>query len=199
MFIDDGLATFQSLRPRLFYIAHRMLHSAAEAEDLVQDVWVRWQQVDRNLVRDPAAFLTTTVTRLAINVMQSARARREMPVGPRLEPIDVNADPRVGMERGQALAGAVGLLLENLTDAERTAFILREAFEYRYRDIANILHLGEANARQLVTRARLHVATGRTRRASSSDRRRLLDAFMAAAQSGDIAGLLSQPATLSGH
>jgi RNA polymerase sigma-70 factor, ECF subfamily len=199
MFTDDGLATFQSVRPRLFYIAFRMLHSAAEAEDLVQDVWVRWQQVDRSLVRDPVAFLTTTMTRLAINVVQSARTRREMPVGPWLEPIDVSADPRIGMERGQALAGAVGLLLENLTDAERTAFILREAFEYRYRDIANILHLEEAHARQLVTRARMHVATRRKRRASSSDKRRLLDAFMAAAKSGDIAGLLSQPATLSGH
>jgi len=199
MFTDDGLATFQRVRPRLFCIAYRMLHSAAEAEDLVQDVWVRWQQVDRSLVRDPAAFLTTTVTRLALNVMQSARARREMPVGPWLQPIDVTADPRIGMERGQALAGAVGLLLDQLSDTERTAFILRNAFDYSYRDIANILHLEEANARQLVSRARGRVAQQRKRRASATDKRRLLDAFMVAAQSGDIAGLLSQPASLSGH
>lgn len=199
MFTDDGLATFQSVRPRLFRIACRMLHSAAEAEDLVQEVWVRWQQTDRSLVRDAGAFLTTMVTRLAINVMQSARARREMHVGSWPEPVDVSADPRVGVERGQALAGAVGLLLEKLTDTERTAFILREAFDYPYRDIANVLRLEEANARQLVTRARMRVARRRRRRASSTDKRRLLDAFMAAVQHGDIAGLVSQPASASGQ
>jgi RNA polymerase sigma factor (sigma-70 family) len=200
MSTDDGLSTFQSVRPRLFRIAYRMLHSTAEAEELVQDVWVRWQQADRALVRDSAAFLTTMVTRLAINVMQSARARREMYVGPWLsEPVDASADPRVGVERGQALAGAVGLLLEKLTDTECTAFILREAFDYPYRDIANVLRLEEANARQLVTRARVHVAERRKRRASSTDKRRLLDAFMAAAQDGDITRLLSQPVPASGQ
>ena len=89
--------------------------------------------------------------------------------------------------------------LEKLSDTECTAFILREAFDYPYREIANVLCLEEANARQLVLRARRHVATPRKRRTSSPDKRRLLDAFMVAAQSGDIAGLLSQPASLSGH
>src|SRR5258708_7528148 len=86
---DDGLSAFMSVRPRLFGIAYRMVGSAAEAEDIVQDVWLRWQTTDRSVVRDAAAFLATTATRLAINVMQSARARRETCVGPwQPEPVD---------------------------------------------------------------------------------------------------------------
>ena len=93
------------VRPRLFAIAYRMLGSAAEAEDIVQDVWVRWQNADRTMVRDATAFLATTATRLAINVMQSARSRRETSVGPWLpEPVDTSTDPRLGAERRQALA-----------------------------------------------------------------------------------------------
>ena len=187
---DDGLSAFLSVRPRLFGIAYRMLGSAAEAEDIVQDVWVRWQMADRSLVRDAAAFLVTTTTRLAINVMQSARSRRETCVGPWLpEPVDTSADPRVGAERGQALASGVLLLLKKLTPTERAAYILREAFDYAYRDIANVLRLAEANARQVVTRARQHLANGRRMPASSTEQRRLLDAFIAAARNGDVAGL----------
>jgi RNA polymerase sigma-70 factor, ECF subfamily len=187
---DDGLSAFLSVRPRLFSIAYRMLGSAAEAEDLVQDVWVRWQMANRSLVRDAAAFLVTTATRLAINVMQSARSRRETYVGPWLpEPVDTSADARSGAERRQALACGVLLLLEKLTPTERAAYILREAFDYAYRDIANVLRLEEANARQVVTRARQHVANGRRMPASSTKQRRLLDSFIAAAQHGDVAGL----------
>jgi RNA polymerase sigma factor (sigma-70 family) len=187
---DDGLSAFLNLRPRLFGIVYRMLHSAAEAEDIVQDVWVRWQMVDRSLVRDAAAFLVTTATRLAINVMQSARARREIPVGPWLpEPVDASVDPRLGPEQGQALASGVVLLLERLTPTERAAFILREAFDYSYRDIAKALQLNEANARQLVTRARQHVTDRRRIRVSSTKQRRLLDAFIAATHNGDVAHL----------
>lgn len=188
---DDGLSMFLRVRPRLFGIAYRMLGSAVEAEDLVQEVWVRWQTADRKLVRDAAAFLATTARRLAINVMQSARSRRELSVGPCLpEPIDASADPRTGAERGQALAHGVLLLLERLTSTERAAYILREAFDYSYRDIASALRLGEANARQVVTRARQHVANGRSLPpASSAEHRRLLNAFIAAAHDGDVAGL----------
>jgi RNA polymerase sigma-70 factor (ECF subfamily) len=187
---SDGLSAFLSVRPRLLGIAYRMLGSAVEAEDIVQDVWVRWQMADRSLVRDAAAFLTTMAIRLAINVMQSARSRREMYVGLWLrEPVDTSADPRLEAERGQALAFGVLLLLETLTPTERAAYILREAFDYPYRDIANVLRLEEANARQVVTRARQHVANGRRMPASSSEQRRLLDAFIAAAQDGDVAGL----------
>ena len=178
------------VRPRLFAIAYRMLGSAAEAEDIVQDVWVRWQTADRTMVRDAAAFLATTATRLAINVMQSARSRRETYVGPWLpEPVDTSTDPRLGAERRQALAYGVLLLLETLTPTERAAYILREAFDYPYRDIAKVLRLEAANARQVVTRARHHVANGRRMPATSTEHRRLLDAFTAAVQYGDIASL----------
>ena len=166
---DDGLSAFLNVRPRLFGIAYRMLGSAAEAEDILQDVWIRWHTANRSLVRNAAAFLVTTATRLAINVMQSARARRETNAGPWLsEPVDPNADPRLGAERHQALACGVLLLLERLTPTERAAYILREAFDYPYRDIANALGLGEANARQVVARARQHVANGRTMPANTT-------------------------------
>jgi RNA polymerase sigma factor (sigma-70 family) len=187
---DDGLPAFFNVRPRLFGIAYRMLGSAAEAEDIVQDVWVRWQMAERSRVRDAAAFLVTTATRLAINVMQSARSRRETYVGPGLpEPVDTSADPRLGAERGEALALGVALLLEKLTPIERAAYVLREAFDYAYRDIANILRLEEANARQLVTRAREHLASGRRAPVSPPEQRRLFNAFVAAARTGDLARL----------
>ena len=187
---DDGLSAFMSVRPRLFGIAYRMLGSAAEAEDVVQDVWVRWQSTDRSVVRDAAAFLATTTTRLAINVMQSARARREKHAGPWLpDPIDASVDPELGAQRGEGLEAGILLLLERLSPTERAAYILREAFDYTYRDIADLLRLEVANARQVVTRARQHVATGRSMPANSTAHRRLLEAFVAAARNGDVAGL----------
>jgi RNA polymerase sigma factor (sigma-70 family) len=159
---DDGLSTFMSVRPRLFGIVYRMLRSAAEAEDVVQDVWVRWQTADHSQVRDAEAFLVTTATRLAINVMQSARSRRETYGGPWLpEPVDTSTDPGLGAERREALELGVLRLLEKLSPTERAAYILREAFDYPYRDIANVLRLEEGNARQVVTRARRHLVNGR--------------------------------------
>lgn len=184
---DDGLSAFLRMRPRLFGIAYRMLGSAAEAEDVVQDVWLRWQTTDRSIVRDAAAFLVTTATRLAINVMQSARARRETDMGPWLpEPTDTSSDPWLPAERDQALARGVRMLLERLTPTERAAYVLREAFDYAYRDIASILRFEEANARQIVSRARQHVAGGRRMLVSATEQRRLLDSFIAAAQLGDV-------------
>ncbi len=187
---DDGLSTFLAMRPRLFGIAYHMLGSAAEAEDVVQDAWLRWQTTDRTIVRDAAAFLATTATRLAINVMQSARSRRETHVAPWLpEPVDTSADPGLGVERREALELGVQRILERLSPAERAAYILREAFDYAYRDIAIILRFEEANARQVVSRARQHVANGRRMPASSTKHRRLLDSFITAAQHGDVHGL----------
>ena len=187
---DDGLTAFLNVRARLLGIAYRMLGSAAEAEDIVQEVWVRWQTADRRLVRNAKAFLATTATRLAINVMRSARARREVYVGPRLpERSDGSDDPLVGAERGEALACGVLVLLERLTPTEQAAYVLREAFDYAYRDIARILRLEEGNARQVVTRARQHVANGRRQPANATSHRHLLDAFIAAVRIGDVAGL----------
>ena len=118
---------------RLFGIAYRMLSSAREAEDLVQDAWLRWQGTDRSVVDNPAAFLATTMTRMAINELHSARVRRETYVGPWLpEPVDTSADPYLGAERGEALEFAALLLMEKLTPGERAAYVLREAFDYPY-------------------------------------------------------------------
>ena len=156
---DDGLSTFLRWRPRLVRIAHRMLGNAVDAEDVVQDVWMRWQKTDRVAVQNAAAFLATATTRLAINVMQSARGRREVCVGAWLpEPIDVTANPGFDVERREALEFGVLVLLTKLSRMERSAYILREAFDYPYREIANLLRLEEANARQVVTRARRHLA-----------------------------------------
>jgi DNA-directed RNA polymerase specialized sigma24 family protein len=122
--LEEAAAVFTSLRPRLFGIAYRMLSSASEAEDLVQEAWLRWQTCDRSAVVNPAAFLATTTTRLAINVLDSARTRRETYIGPWLpEPVDTSADPYLGAERGEALEFAALLLMEKLTPNERAAYV----------------------------------------------------------------------------
>src|SRR5258705_10096054 len=187
---DDGLSAFAGARPRLFGIAYRMLGSAAEAEDIVQDVWMRWQSTNRNVVENPPAFLATTTRRLCINLAQSAHSRRESYVGTWLpEPVDTSADPGIGAERGEALKLAVLLLLEKLSPTERAAYVLREAFDYSYEQIASILQMEEANVRQLVSRGRKHIADGRRTSVSSNEQRRFLEAFISAAQKGDMAAL----------
>jgi RNA polymerase sigma-70 factor (ECF subfamily) len=187
---DDGLSAFAPVRPRLFGIACRMLGSAAEAEDVVQDVWMRWQSTNRNVVENPPGFLAITTTRLCINLAQSAHSRRETYIGTWLpEPVDTSADPAVGAERGEALKLAVLLLLEKLSPTERATYVLREAFDYSYDQIASILQMEEANVRQLVSRARKHIADGRRMPVSEDEQRRFLEAFIAAAQKGDMAAL----------
>ena len=187
---DDGLSAFMSARPRLLGIAYGMLGSMAEAEDIAQEVWIRWQAVDRSMVRDAAAFLVTTAKRLAIKVMQSARSRRETFVGQSLQDtVDMTAETGLCAERTESLKLAVVILLEKLSATERAAYVLREAFDYAYRDIANVLRLEEVNARQVVTRARQHVLKGRRRTATCAEQERFLESFVAAAQHGDVSGL----------
>ncbi|MFJ4624404.1 RNA polymerase sigma-70 factor [Streptomyces sp. NPDC088812] len=181
---------FIAARPQLFGIAYRILGSAAEAEDVVQETWLRWQNTDRAAVHEPAAFLTTVTTRLAINLAQSARVRRETYVGPWLpEPVDTRQDPQLGAERAEALELAVLLLLEKLNPVERAAYVLREAFDYPYGRVAEILETNEANARQLVSRARKHLAAERRERVSPAAHRRLLKVFLSAARTGDLSVL----------
>jgi RNA polymerase sigma-70 factor, ECF subfamily len=187
---DDGLSAFAPVRPRLFGIAYRMLGSAAEAEDIVQDVWLRWQSTNRNAVENPPAYLATTTTRLCINLAQSAHTRHETYIGTWLpEPVDTSSDPGIGAERSEALKLAVLILLEKLSPTERAAYVLREAFDYSYTQIADILQMEEANTRQLVSRARKHIADGRRASVSPGEQRRLLEAFIAAAQNADLAAL----------
>ena len=190
--VADAVAVFAAVRDRLFGIAYRMLGTSSEAEDIVQDVWLRWQTCDRSVVLDPPAFLATATTRLSINVLQSARSRRETYIGPWLpEPVDTSLDPELGAERAEALSFAMLLLLEELTPTERAAYILREAFDYRYAQIARIVQLKEPAVRQLVSRARKRLAGERRAAIESTahEQRRLLSAFLQAAQQGDVTAL----------
>ncbi|MFF7529414.1 RNA polymerase sigma-70 factor [Streptomyces bobili] len=188
--LDQATKDFLSARSRLFGIAYRVLGSAVEAEDIVQETWLRWQNTDRAKVNEPLAFLTTVATRLAINLAQSARVRRESYVGPWLpEPVDTAQDPQLGAERAEALEMAVLLLLERLNPLERTAYVLREAFDYPYGRVAEILEITEANARQLVSRGRRHLAAERKERVTPAAHRRLLEVFLSAARTGDLSVL----------
>ena len=188
--LDHALSQFVSVRPRLFGMAYRMLGSAADADDIVQSAWLRWQTTDRSEVQDPRAFLSTMTARLAMNHAAAAHQRRQSYVGPWLpEPVDTSGDPYLGAERGDALELAVLVLLEKLSPKERGAYVLREAFDYPYERIAEVLALEEANVRQLVSRARKHVEDGRRAPVNADEQERLLKAFVAAAQDGDGAAL----------
>ena len=188
--LGDAVAAFEPVRRQLFGIAYRMLGSAAEAEDIVQEAWLRWQSTDRSVVRNAAAFLVTTTTRLALNAASSARARHEVYVGPWLpEPVLTADDPTLGAERNEALEVAVLLLLERLTPTERAVYVLREAFDYPYSQIAEVLELSESNTRQIAHRAKEHLAEDRHEPVSVEQRDRLLQAFVNAARLGDLESL----------
>jgi len=188
--LELAAAQFAEHRRRLFGIAYRMLGTVADAEDVLQDAWIRWQTADRASVREPAAFLTTITTRLAINALQSAHVRRETYIGPWLpEPVNTENDPGLGAERAEALEYAVLILLEKLTPTERAAYVLREALDYPYDRIAEVIQTTPVATRQLVSRARKHLASERRATADAAAHRRLLEAFLAAAQRGDTAEL----------
>ncbi|GAA0959786.1 sigma-70 family RNA polymerase sigma factor [Virgisporangium aurantiacum] len=190
-------APFETLRPRLFGIAYQTLGRAADAEDVVQDVWIRWQGVDRTQVRDPVAYLVTITTRVALNAATSAYARREVSAGERLpEPDLASVDPAAEVDRGEVIEAAVHLLLERLSPAERAVYLLHKAFDYPLREIAEVLGLGEANARQLAHRARLHLAGHRRNPVDRAERTGLLRAFLDATRLGDLARLID---LLSAH
>ena len=171
----SALDEFEIHRGRLFGIAYRMFGTVSDAEDVVQDVWLRWQGADRDAVVDPAAYLATIATRLSITELTSARARasREQYVGPWLpEPVDTSKDPLLGAERAEALSVAVLVLLEKLTPNERAAFVLHEAFAYPHSRIGEMLEVSEANARQLLSRARKSLANDRARPVTANERQR---------------------------
>lgn len=188
--LSSAASTFMAVRGKMFGIAYRMLGSAADAEDLVQDVWLRWQTCDRDLVREPAAFLAVTTTRLAINTLQSARARHETSIGdwPQDRPSD-STDPGLEAERSEALAVAARMLLAKLSPAERAAFILREAFDYPYERIATIVHVSGPGARQLVSRARKRLSSDRASTIDPFEHRRLFNGIVDAAESGEMSAL----------
>lgn len=193
---------FVSVRPTLFGVAYRMLGSVADAEDVLQEAYLRWKDVDRSGIRSAEAFLTTVVVRLSLDELRSARVRRERYVGPWLpEPLLVDeADPAVATELADTLSMAFLVLLETLSPVERAAFLLREVFGYDYDEIAGMLDKQPAACRQLVARSRRHVEERRQR--YDADRKRgteLAHTFLAACLSGDLDGmlaLLAEDATL---
>lgn len=185
-------------RPRLFAIAYRMLGSVADAEDVVQDAYLRWQRADPTQVDNAEAFLTTIVVRLSLDQLRSARARRERYVGPWLpEPLLIDErDPAHAAELADSLSMAFLVVLEALAPPERAAFLLHEVFDYGYDDIARMLGKQPAACRQLVSRARRRV--GERRHRYDADRRRsreLAHLLQEACGTGDVDGVL---AVLSG-
>jgi RNA polymerase sigma-70 factor, ECF subfamily len=188
--LDTAASVFITTAPRLFAIAFRVLEDVGEAEDVVQEAWLRWARADRSIVISPPAFLALTTTRLAINVTQSARRRRETSAGPWLpDTVDQGVGPETAVEQQETVDVAIRLLLEKLTPAERAAYLLRKAFDYPYRRISQILHLGEDHTRQLVRRAHEHLATERRHPVHAAAHRRLVRTFVVAAQTGNLAEL----------
>jgi RNA polymerase sigma-70 factor (ECF subfamily) len=187
---ETGAETFRVVRPRLLGIAHRVLGSANDADDVVQDAWIRWQGTNRGQIRDPAGFLITMTTRLALTAGRSAHARREISSAPlELDAVDLRDDPPRVVEQGDALERALLALLEKLSATERAAYVLREAFDYPHQRTAELLGLSEANTRQIVSRARTRVRGERRRMVDGAEHRCLLDTFVAASRTGDLASL----------
>ncbi|MCX5256326.1 RNA polymerase sigma-70 factor [Streptomyces canus] len=183
---------FQELRPLLFSIAYRILGSVGEAEDAVQETWLRYEATATE-PRSVKAYLSTTVTRIAIDVLRSARARREEYVGEWLpEPLldDPYADPERAAELAESVSMAALLLLERLSPLERAAFVLREVFDFGFPEVAAAVGRSEAACRQLVSRARRHMAAGRPRfEADREEREELASRFFDALREGDVDGL----------
>ncbi|PAZ17276.1 RNA polymerase subunit sigma-24 [Streptomyces sp. SA15] len=185
---------FERHRPRLFGLAYRMLGSAEEAEDAVQDAYLRFSGADRAGIEHAAAWLAKVVTNLCLNRLTSARARRENYVGTWLpEPVvtsDGTLGPLESAEQREAVSMALLILMERLTPTERAVYVLREAFGYGHREIAGVLDLSEPNCRQLYRRAVRRVGVPQARFDAAPERREeLVASFVAAARDGDLAGL----------
>jgi RNA polymerase sigma-70 factor (ECF subfamily) len=185
---------FTEHRPLLFSIAYRMLGSVMDAEDMVQETYLRWQQASPDEVRSPKSYLSTVVTRLCIDQLRSAKTQREQYIGPWLpEPLitEETADMDDKLALADSLSMAFLVLLERLAPVERAVFLLREVFDYEYPEIGCIVDKSEANCRQMVRRARQHIAEHRRRfRASPDQLEQIAQRFLQAAASGDMQSLL---------
>ncbi|MFF3491635.1 RNA polymerase sigma factor SigJ [Streptomyces sp. NPDC002795] len=198
MATDTEIDDFEEHRPVLMGVAYRMLGRVADAEDVVQDAWLRWSRADRADVREPRAYLVRVTTRLAIDRLRQVQSRRESYVGPWLpEPLVTDFGPTVPDTAERAvLADSVSLavlvVLESLSPLERAVFVLREAFGLTYAEIAGTLERGEAAVRQLAARARKHVDERRPRfDVDPVQQRDLTERFLAAATEGDLDGLMA--------
>jgi RNA polymerase sigma-70 factor (ECF subfamily) len=186
---------FESYRSRLFGLAYRLLGSRSDAEDVVQDAWLRWHQADRSAIRDVEAWLVTATTRLGIDRLRLARTERETYPGPWLpEPltVDESPTPETRADIGSQVSLAFLSLLERLGPEERAAFLLKEIFDYDYAQVAQLIGHTEANSRQMVHRARQRLQAERPRFEVAPDtHRRLLERFMQAAEAGDQNALVA--------
>ncbi|MFF4349926.1 RNA polymerase sigma-70 factor [Streptomyces sp. NPDC001530] len=198
MAIDTATDVFQEHRPVLMGVAYRMLGRVADAEDVVQEAWLRWSGADRTEVREPRGYLVRVTTRLAIDRLRQVQSRNEAYVGPWLpEPYvtdfgDTVPDTAERAVLADSVSLAVLVVLESLSPLERAVFVLREAFGYPYADIAAILDRGESAVRQLAGRARKHVDERRPRyEVDLVERRDLTERFLAAAAGGDLEGLMA--------
>jgi len=184
--MDD---VFSTHRPLLFSIAYRMLGSASDAEDVLQDAWLRYSAADRPAIRSPKAFATTIVTRLCLDRLKSARATREEYIGPWLpEPVLTSEveSPAIMVQRTESLTLAFLVLLEKLTPEERAVFLLKDIFEYGHSEVARMLGLTEENSRQLLHRAKARLADGRPRLSGTPESRRAVaERFARAFSSGN--------------
>jgi RNA polymerase sigma-70 factor (TIGR02957 family) len=194
MLVTASAAEFESHRPQLFGLAYRLLGSAADAEDVVQDAFLRWTRADPALIDSPPAWLGKIVTNLCLNALASARVQRERYVGPWLPEPVLTAEGQLGpletAERRESVSLALLVLLEHLTPPERGVFVLREAFGYRYREIAPVLGFSEANCRQIYRRATQRLGSREPRFTASADQQRTITRqFLAAASGADLPGL----------
>ncbi|MEU1981230.1 sigma-70 family RNA polymerase sigma factor [Nocardia sp. NPDC019395] len=194
---------FEAGRPRLASLAYRLLGSAADAEDVVQDAFVRWQAADRDRIEVPEAWLTKVVTNLSLDRLRSARARHERAAGAWLPEPLLDGDPMLGpadtVEQRESVTLAVLRLMEQLSPVERAVYVLREAFSYTHAEIGEILDITESASQQHTHRARQRVSAGRNARATDrASARRIVEAFVAAAASGrteHLVALLTEDAT----
>jgi len=190
---DSAAQVFEGYRDLLFAVAYRMLAVVADAEDAVQDTWIRWSAAPRDGVAEPKAYLVRVVTNVALDRLRSARARREAYVGPWLpEPLLTGPDIAERTELAESVSVAMLVVLESLSPEERAVFVLREVFGFRHAEIAASLGRSEAAVRQLAHRAREHVQARRPRfDVASSQQREVTDRFLAAAMGGDLDGLMA--------
>ena len=188
---DELAAAFEAQRPYLRRLAHSTLGSLAEADDVVQEAWLRLQRADAAEIRDLRAWLTTVVGRLALDALGSARHRREQYVGPWLPEPLVEDDPADRVTLDENVTTALLVVLEQLSPAERTAFVLHDVFGLPYDDVGEVVGRAPAAVRQLASRARRHVKAGTPRFPASRDEHaQLVTAFAAAARAGDVEALM---------
>lgn len=180
--------TFENYRPLLFSIAYRMLGSVMEAEDMVQEAYLRYEAVSQNEIRSPKAFLTTVITRLCLDELKSAKTQREQYIGTWLpEPLLTAPSPSAIVGKQESISMAFLVLLEHLSPMERAVFLLREVFDYPYEDIARMVDKSEANCRQYYHRAKQYLVERRPRfEPSPEESRRLIEGFLQAADTGAV-------------